>query len=71
MAKERFAERAAKQRDAVISRSLLVCFNEHGCFETTLDQVAAEVGIGKGTSYRLTIYGKISSRPLSGPVLKP
>lgn len=33
-------------------RSLLACFNEHGCFETTLDQVAAEVGIGKGTLYR-------------------
>jgi len=52
MAEERFAERAAKQRDTAILRSLLASFNEHGCFETTLDQVAADVGIGKGTLYR-------------------
>jgi len=52
MAEERFAERAAKQRDTAILRSLLASFNEHGCFETTLDQVAADVGIGKGTMYR-------------------
>lgn len=52
MAEESFAKRAAKQRDTAILRSLLMCFNEHGCFETTLDQVAAEVGIGKGTLYR-------------------
>jgi len=52
MADESFARRAAKQRDAAILRSLLTCFNDHGCFETTLDQVAADVGIGKGTLYR-------------------
>lgn len=52
MAEERFAKRASKQRDAAIVHSLLSSFNEHGCFETTLDQVATEVGIGKGTLYR-------------------
>lgn len=52
MAEESFSKRAAKQRDIAILRSLLTCFNEHGCFETTLDQVAAEVGVGKGTLYR-------------------
>ena len=52
MAEERFAQRAAKQRDAAMLRSLLTCFNEHGCFETTLDQVASDVGVGKGTLYR-------------------
>ena len=52
MANESFATRAVKQRDAAILRSLLTCFNTHGCFETTLDQVAEKVGIGKGTLYR-------------------
>ena len=52
MAEESFAKRAAKQRDAEILHSLLKCFNKRGCFETTLDQVAADVGIGKGTLYR-------------------
>lgn len=52
MAKERFAEQAAKQRDAAMLRSLLTCFNELGCFATTLDHVASDVGVGKGTLYR-------------------
>ena len=52
MAEESFAKRVTKQRDTAILRSLLACFNEHGCFETTLDHVAAAVGIGKGTLYR-------------------
>jgi len=33
-------------------QSLLACFNERGYVETTLDQVATDVGIGKGTLYR-------------------
>lgn len=52
VAEERFIKRAAKQRDAAILQSLLACFNERGCVETTLDQVATDVGIGKGTLYR-------------------
>ncbi len=52
MAQESFTKRAAKQRDTAILQSLLTCFNERGCFGTTLDQVATEVGIGKGTLYR-------------------
>ena len=52
MAEESFAKRAAKQREIAILRSLLARFNEHGCFDTTLDHVTAEVGIGRGTLYR-------------------
>lgn len=50
--KGRFAARILEQRDAMILDSLLACFAEHGCFETKIDQVIAEVGIGKGTLYR-------------------
>ena len=50
--KVRFAARVVEQRDATILDSLLACFAEHGCFETRVDQVATEVGIGKGTLYR-------------------
>ena len=52
MAEESFANRAAKQRDTAILQSLLARFTEYGCFATTLDQVASEVGVGKGTLYR-------------------
>ena len=51
-AKGRFAARIVEQRDAMILDSLLACFAEHGCFETKIDQVVTEVGIGKGTLYR-------------------
>ena len=48
----RFGARAAKQRGDEIVDSLLARFNEHGCFQTTVDHVLADVGIGKGTLYR-------------------
>lgn len=48
----RFARRAANQRNAEILDSSLACFNERGCFRTKVDHVVAEVGIGKGTLYR-------------------
>lgn len=52
MAVERFSERAVKQRETAILQSLLTKFARHGCFDTALDDVAADVGIGKGTLYR-------------------
>lgn len=52
MAQERFAKRALKQRDRAILESALARFNEHGCFRTNLDDVVADVGVGKGTLYR-------------------
>ena len=52
MTDEPFSRRMTRERDATILRSLTTCFAEHGCFETKLDLVADEVGIGKGTLYR-------------------
>ena len=48
----RYSKRAAKQRNAEILDAMLASFNEHGCFRTKIDQVIADVGIGKGTLYR-------------------
>lgn len=48
----RFSARAAKFRDVEILDSVLTRFNEQGCFQTTIDHVLADVGIGKGTLYR-------------------
>lgn len=48
----RYSKRAAKRRNTEILDSMLASFNEHGCFRTKVDQVIADVGIGKGTLYR-------------------
>ena len=52
MTDERFFKRITRQRDVAILRSVITCFSEHGCFDTKLDQVAEQVGVGKGTLYR-------------------
>lgn len=44
--------RFTKERDSAILHSALSRFAECGCFASTLDQVAADVGVGKGTLYR-------------------
>jgi AcrR family transcriptional regulator len=48
----RFAERATSLRDRQILDALLQGFSIQGCFQTNVDRVATEVGIGKGTLYR-------------------
>lgn len=49
---ERWAVRAERRRDAAILDCSLKSFNAFGCFHAKVDDVVAEVGIGKGTLYR-------------------
>lgn len=49
---DRWAARAERQRDAAILDCSLKSFNALGCFHAKVDDVIAEVGIGKGTLYR-------------------
>ena len=52
MPKRSFAALVRKQRESMILDAALTGFNEHGCFRSTVDRVASDVGIGKGTLYR-------------------
>ena len=51
-AKPSFAALVAKQREATILDAALARVNDRGYCQTTLDQVASDVGVGKGTLYR-------------------
>lgn len=52
MPEERFRQRASQRRQKEILHAAQAEFSSQGCFRTSLDDVAAEVGVGKGTLYR-------------------
>lgn len=51
MRKRRFSEEVRIQRQREIQDKALSVFSTHGCFNTTLDEIARRVGVAKGTLY--------------------